>query len=212
MTLILIALLSFVLLSSLGFLLIGNSSANQAATKRVASLSVKTAKRSASGKAAKSSGDRRKQLLGQLDELDKRQSSQRLSLSSRMLQAGLEPNLSQFWFYSSCLGGIIGLLAFIVYQNTLPLKLLVSIGSGFAAGYGLPRWVLSFMAKGRLNKFTAEFTNALDILVRGIKSGLPVNDGLRIIAKECQSPLGLNFSVWLKALAWAQRYKPALKK
>ncbi len=55
---------------------------------------------------------------------------------------------------------------------------LVALGAAFAAGFGLPRWVVGMLAKARTKKFTEAFSDAIDIIVRGIKSGLPVHDCL----------------------------------
>ncbi|MEI2559171.1 type II secretion system F family protein, partial [Acinetobacter pittii] len=49
------------------------------------------------------------------------------------------------------------------------------------------------LAKRRVKAFTEEFPNAIDVIVRGIKSGLPVNDCLRIIATEASEPLKSEF-------------------
>jgi tight adherence protein B len=57
------------------------------------------------------------------------------------------------------------------------------------AGLGLPRWFLSMARNGRQKKFTANFADALDVIVRGIKSGLPLNECLKIIAREAEQPV-----------------------
>jgi tight adherence protein B len=54
-------------------------------------------------------------------------------------------------------------------------------------------WVLNYLSKRRIDKFLDEFPNALDVIVRGIKSGLPVNDCLRIIAAESKEPVRSEF-------------------
>jgi tight adherence protein B len=54
---------------------------------------------------------------------------------------------------------------------------------------GLPRWILGFLIKRRQNKFLTEFPNALDVIVRSIKSGLPLNDAIRLIANEGKEPV-----------------------
>ncbi len=56
------------------------------------------------------------------------------------------------------------------------------------------RWVLARMTKRRQNKFTNEFANAIDVIVRGVKSGLPLNECLGIIARESPSPVREEFS------------------
>jgi len=66
--------------------------------------------------------------------------------------------------------------------------------AAFAMGVGFPRWALSFLTNRRRKKFTSEFANAIDVIVRSVKSGLPTNEALRIVAKESPDPVGSEFS------------------
>ena len=61
---------------------------------------------------------------------------------------------------------------------------LVSCLAVFVVELGLPRWVLSFLTARRKKKFTEEFANAIDVIVRSVRSGLPTNEALRIVARE----------------------------
>ena len=70
---------------------------------------------------------------------------------------------------------------------------LTALGAGFAAGFGLPRWVLNFLVTRRQKAFVEEFANAIDVIVRGVKSGLPINDCLRIISHEAAEPVRTEF-------------------
>jgi tight adherence protein B len=79
-------------------------------------------------------------------------------------------------------------------------KILVSLGLGFAAGFGVPRWFLGMMIKGRQKKFIGQFADAIDVIVRGVKSGLPLNECLKMIAKESPQPLGAEFQVVVDAI------------
>jgi len=65
--------------------------------------------------------------------------------------------------------------------------------AAFAAGLGLPRWVLGFMKRRREKAFTNEFANAIDVIVRSVRSGLPTNEALRIVARELPDPCGAEF-------------------
>src|SRR5205823_435331 len=64
---------------------------------------------------------------------------------------------------------------------------------GFAGGVGLPRWFVNFLRKRRMVKFLDEFPNAMDVIVRGVKAGLPLNDCIRIIAVEASEPVKTEF-------------------
>ncbi len=63
----------------------------------------------------------------------------------------------------------------------------------FAAGFGFPRWLLNFLKKRRENKFLHDFPDAVDVIVRGIKAGLPLLDCLKIIANEASEPVKSEF-------------------
>ncbi len=189
-----IAVLGFILIASIGFVVTGGSGSSPALAKRTQSIGMGTSSRAKRQKAAaKTPEDRRKQITEQLKEAEKRERKARLTLKARMMHAGLAPNTTQFLIYSVVLGVVAAIVPFFLLKLDMLIKLAVCAGAGFAAGYGAPRWVLSFMAGGRQKKFTEEFPNAMDIIVRGIKSGLPVNDCLKIIAKESPAPLGPEF-------------------
>ena len=59
-----------------------------------------------------------------------------------------------------------------------------ALAAGFAAGLGLPRWILGFLKRRREAKFIAAFPDGVDVIVRGIKAGLPLLESLKIIAAE----------------------------
>jgi tight adherence protein B len=71
--------------------------------------------------------------------------------------------------------------------------LFISAGAGFAAGFGLPRWLLSFLKKRREARFLNTFPDAVDVIVRGIKAGLPLLDCLKMIAAEAPEPVRSEF-------------------
>src|SRR5690606_34751816 len=75
-----------------------------------------------------------------------------------------------------------------------------------------PRWILNFLAKKRTKQFTAAFSDALDIIVRGIKSGLPVHDCLRIIGQETPEPLAGEFRRLNESIGMGMTIDQALEK
>jgi tight adherence protein B len=131
---------------------------------------------------------RRKALLKTLKEQDRTQRKAAVTLNARLQQAGLTINVQTFWVASGVFGALTAGLVLFLRQ-----PIWIAAGMGFAAGLGLPRWVIGFLAKRRTKKFTESFSDAIDIIVRGIKSGLPVHDCLRIIARESPAPLGPEF-------------------
>jgi tight adherence protein B len=131
---------------------------------------------------------RRKQILKTLKDQERQARKQTVTLEARMRQAGLTATVKTFWIVSGGLGFSLALLVFVLKPNPF-----LALGGGLIAGLGLPRWVVGFLAKRRTKKFTAAFSDAIDVIVRGIKSGLPVHDCLKIIGRESPEPLGPEF-------------------
>jgi tight adherence protein B len=75
----------------------------------------------------------------------------------------------------------------------LGVPMMGAIAAAFIGGFGLPRWILNKLVKRRQNKFLAQLANALDVIVRGIKSGLPLNECVQVIARESPEPLASEF-------------------
>ncbi|KRE21396.1 pilus assembly protein [Bosea sp. Root483D1] len=138
---------------------------------------------------------RRGQVAQSLKDIENREKARhKVTIEARIEQAGLTWSRKQYWLLGAVLGFVlaIGLLA---VSGNLGLALV-----GFLVGLlGLPRWYLAHLGKKRLQRFIHEFPNALDVIVRGIKSGLPLNDCLRIIASEAQDPVKTEFRLIVEA-------------
>jgi tight adherence protein B len=129
------------------------------------------------------------QLLKQIESKSAEQ-KQRITMRRRLDQAGwADVSTNVFWIVSGALGAIVGLGCFITGQAWF-----VIAPAAFAAALGLPRWVLAFKKSRREKKFTGEFANAIDVVVRSVRSGLPTNEALRIVAKESPDPVGNEFN------------------
>ncbi|MGE0525154.1 MAG: type II secretion system F family protein [Variibacter sp.] len=141
--------------------------------------------RSATANARSGPKVRREQVEETLKELEERQKkAKRLPLAVRISQAGLSWSKRQFLLISAGLGFGTFLLLFIL-QAGLPIAAM----GGFAAGLGAPRWLLAFLKRRREAKFLKTFPDAVDVIVRGIKAGLPLLDCLKMIAAEAQEPV-----------------------
>ncbi len=92
------------------------------------------------------------------------------------------------------------------------VNIFIALATPFVAGLGLPRWVIGFLAKRRTKKFTEAFADAIDIIVRGIRSGLPVGDCLKIIARESPQPLAGEFNRLVESLAMGVTVEQGLEK
>jgi tight adherence protein B len=70
---------------------------------------------------------------------------------------------------------------------------LLALGIGLVIGAGVPHMVVNFLINKRLSQFTAKFPDAIELLVRGLRSGLPVTETLNVVAKEVPGPVGIEF-------------------
>lgn len=141
------------------------------------------------GRDAKAGG-RQSRIQERLRELEDKgkERRRRNQIRSELLQAGLDASVRSY-FISMALIGVVVLAGFMV--SGFPL--LVAFPAALAAAFLLPKLVLKVIAKFRQKKFTKYFANAIDVLVRGIKSGLPVGECLNIIARESPDPVGMEF-------------------
>jgi tight adherence protein B len=146
-------------------------------------------------KAADPVTSRRQQVEDTLKQLEERQKkAKRPPLSVRLQQSGLGWSKKRFFMTSAMLGFGAAMLALF-----LGAKILLVPFIGLAAGFGVPRWVLNFLKKRREHKFIEELPNAVDVIVRGVKSGLPVGDCIRIIASETKEPVKTEFRLIAEA-------------
>ncbi len=133
------------------------------------------------------SSHRRKMIESSLADLEENQKSavkKRKSLQAKLIQANVSMPPSVFLGISVVLGVVVFVTCLL-----FGVKLIFALGAGFVTGFGLPRWVLGFFIKRRQKKFTAHFADAMDIIVRGVRTGLPLGDCLRIIAHESPEPV-----------------------
>jgi tight adherence protein B len=93
-----------------------------------------------------------------------------------------------FWIASAGVGILVG-LGILISGNSW----YIALGGAAVAAFGLPRWILGFLVVRRQKKFISEFANAIDVIVRGVKSGLPLAECLKIIAREAPEPLNTEF-------------------
>ncbi len=143
---------------------------------------------------------RRKTLQATLDDLEEKNRKRnvhlrKLGLEARIRQAGFDFSPKSYYLASAGLGVFLFLLTLLIASSPL-----ISLCLAVAGGVGGPHWFLSFRRARRSARFTDEFANALDVIVRGIKSGLPLNDTLRMIASETPEPVRSEFARIVEAL------------
>ena len=179
----------------------GEAKANQ----RKAALQV----RSSSGAASKvnEGAKRRKAVADSLKELEDRNKSTKITFEARMAQAGLGWSKTKFWIISAVMGLVAAMVTFVLSGNTMMVA-----GIAVICGLGMPRWFVGRQRKRRMDKFLKEFPTAVDIIVRGIKAGIPLGDCIRNIANEAAEPVRTEFRSIVEAQAMGLTVADACEK
>lgn len=144
----------------------------------------------AGGGGAKGGNPRHRRIQEKLQEMEDRgkEKKRRNQIRADLLQAGLEINVRNYLMLTAIAGLVAAALSML-----FGVSVLGAIPIGLIAFFGLPKLVLKFMARGRQKKFTTHFAGAIDVVVRGIRSGLPVGECLAIIGREIPDPVGQEF-------------------
>ncbi|TFV34930.1 type II secretion system F family protein [Bradyrhizobium frederickii] len=137
----------------------------------------------------KSQRSRREQVETSLKDLEaRRQQEKSVPLNVRLSQAGLDWTPQKFWIVSAVVAGVLFAAALFIGGG-----LLGAAGLAFAGGFGLPRWALGFLKKRREDKFLKALPDAVDVIVRGIKAGLPLFESIKVVAADSPEPLRSEF-------------------
>jgi len=175
----------------LGFLLLGNgSSSSDARVKQLTGRESATSGFLAKIK-AEDGGNRRKQIeetLGKIEERQKTKKKKAKALPSRLIQADWSMKPQTFLIMSAVIAVMAGGIPFALGVNPI-----ACLGAAIGLGFGMPRFILNSAIARRQKKFTSHFADAMDIIVRGVRTGLPLGDCLKIIAHESPDPLGTEF-------------------
>ncbi|KPF92340.1 pilus assembly protein [Rhodopseudomonas sp. AAP120] len=140
---------------------------------------------------------RREQIEGSLREIEARNEKQKnVSLSTRLSQAGVDWTPNKFITISACLGATMFALVMLFDGG-----LLAAAALAFAGGFGLPRWTLGFLKKRREKKFLTALPDAVDVIVRGIKAGLPLFESIKVVAADAPEPLKSEFNAIIETQA-----------
>jgi tight adherence protein B len=138
---------------------------------------------------------RKKQIADGLRDLEKK-GRKRANLETRIEQAGLSLTRRQYIMGSLFLGLTLGAVADLKSGS-----LLLAFMVGVMGAIGLQQFALSRLRVRRTNKFVANFPNSIDIIVRGIKAGLPLGDTLRMAAAESAEPVKSEFRRIVESLS-----------
>jgi tight adherence protein B len=210
--LLIVVVLGAVALAAVVFAVLAPTQRDKA-KKRVASIesSKKSVRRSAvqSASADASNKDRRRKLTDALAKIEDKNKQikrkKRVSLAQQLEQAGLPITTQQFYIGSVVAAVVCALIGLISGQKLWVTGLMLIVG-----GLGLPRWFVNFSRARRQKKFVDEFSNAIDVIVRGVKSGLPVNECLKIIAAEAPKPVNEEFNMLVEGIRIGLSFEQSL--
>jgi tight adherence protein B len=151
----------------------------------------------------------RRNVQALLKDIEKQQAQQkqRPTLRRKLEQAGLTITPRTYYIIGAIAGAVAAAVCFATHR---PWYVALLVTPFF--GYALPIWILSFMIKRRIKAFTAEFANAIDVIVRSVKSGLPTNEALKIVAREMAPPVGPEFFKLTEGLKVGVTLEAGLKK
>lgn len=199
-----VAGLAFLAIAGIGLVL--TSGQDEAARKRARAIgSGKTGSSRAALKGVDENARRRAKTQEMLENLrrqgkERRRNDPMRDIGSKLVQAGLEISVPVFWIMSVICGVVFAGAIYMSGADGLTIngiafksQPVVVAAALFAGTIGLPRFVLGFLIAGRHKKMINQFADGLDIIVRGVKSGLPLNECIRIIAKESPEPLRKEF-------------------
>ena len=110
------------------------------------------------------------------------------ALKKRLAMTGKSWTMGQ---YGMATLGCVMAVALVLILLQMPIALSVLLG--FAVGVGVPHMVVSFHIKRRITKFTSKFPDAIELLVRGLRSGMPITETIGVVGQEIDGPIGVEF-------------------
>jgi tight adherence protein B len=184
------ALLAIIAVGAIGFAFVPSLMGGGRAEKRMKALQGDIQANRRENNAARDRETRRKNVQQVLKtQQDQLNTKKRVPLQSLIFQAGLKTKASAFIRNQAILG-----VALFVVLFFLQVPLLYALVIAGAAGYVLPRFWLGRRRRKYQDRFLDELPNAVEAIVRGVKSGLPLNDSIRLVAKEAKEPVKSEFT------------------
>ena len=190
MEVLLYALLAVVGVGAAGFALVPSLLGSSRADKRIKALQGDIQANRRTADAARTRDNRRRQIQEQLKAANDAagRSKKRVGLQDQIYQAGMKISARDWIRNQIIVGAVCAIICFL-----LQVPLLYALVFGVAAGYLLPKFWMGRRRKKFQNAYLDELPNAVEAIVRGVKSGLPLNDSMRLVAKEAKEPIKSEF-------------------
>jgi tight adherence protein B len=110
-------------------------------------------------------------------------------LRARLEKTGFKISISEYVLMNFVM---IGLLAFLI-NYVFGYALFVAVPAGMAGGLFLPHFIIGFLGKRRVNKFMKTFPEAIELMVRGLRAGLPISETINVVGNDAPDPVGAEF-------------------
>lgn len=147
-------------------------------------------------------------VLKQLEERRKAGLGGKPSLSIRIQRSGLNWTKKTYHFF----GAAFAIFSILIAAVAFRLNIVLALGIGLASGLIVPHLYIKMMANRRSNKFSAVFPDAVDLIVRGLRSGLPLSDSIRMISGEAQEPVKTEFKLIIEDLTLGVTMEDAVQR
>jgi len=128
------------------------------------------------------------------------------ALAVRLERTGRPWTVSQYMYVSLGLALVVAMVLFLETH-----AFLLSLGVGVLVGAGLPHWLVGHFIKKRLNDFNSKFPDGIELLVRGLRSGLPVTETLGVVAHEIPGTVGSEFKAVTERIRIGRTMEEALQ-
>lgn len=157
------------------------------ASKRLKTISVTPV--TSSGRSGGGGANRREQVAKTLGEIEaKAKGATKVTLELKIARAGLAWSKRTYWTFAGGAAFVLGFFLFLITDSPF-----AALGGVFVGAFGLPAFLLRRMRLKRIAKFNKELPNAVDVVVRGIKTGIPVGDCFRMVSREAEEPVRSEF-------------------
>jgi tight adherence protein B len=127
-------------------------------------------------------------------------------LRQKLARTGTSMSIAHYAMMCVFAGVATGLIASMLLNRTLPMSILLGIGDGLL----LPHLIVGVLARRRQKLFTNQFPEAIDLIVRGLRSGLPVIESINMVGREMEKPIGVEFTTVADAVKFGQTLEDAL--
>ena len=190
MNAVLLAVLAMVCVGALGVAFVPSLAGSGRATKRIKALNQQTL-RNPGDRTSLDKEQRRKEMQKAIADQAKEQERKkaRVSLQTKLYQAGMK--IRKVDFIRNSIIFAVGVFVLLLLLGVPPL---FTVSFAVGAGYLLPRIYMARRRKKYRQAFLEELPNAIEAIVRGVKTGLPLNDSLRMVAKEVKEPVRSEFA------------------